>query len=114
MLFRSDLMEELRQEYLSLDGFIRGCDDAEEIKALKKKLKAIWKELVRWLPESWLQTRTVTMNYENLLAMCSPGQRRFHKLNEWSGVDNMMLPNFVKAIRQLPYAWAFIFADELK
>ena len=26
-----------------------------------------WKELVRWLPESWLQTRTVTMTYENAL-----------------------------------------------
>ena len=28
--------------------------------------KKYWKELVRWLPESWLQTRTITMNYETL------------------------------------------------
>ena len=54
------------------------------LKYLKTKDKRYWKELVRWLPESWLQTRTVTMSYENLLAMCSKGQRRFHKLTEWS------------------------------
>lgn len=53
-------------------------------KYLETKDKRYWKELIRWLPESWLQKRTVTMTYENLLAMCSKGQRRFHKLNEWS------------------------------
>ena len=31
------------------------------------KDKKYWKELIRWLPESWLQTRTITMNYENVL-----------------------------------------------
>jgi len=77
------------------------------------KDKVYWKELVRILPEAWLQKRTVTMNYENLLAMCSKGQRRFHKLNEWSGVDNQMLPNFVKWARTLPYAQELIFIDEI-
>lgn len=56
------------------------------LKYLETKDKKYWKELIRWLPEGWLQKRTVTMNYENLLAMCSKGQRRFHKLNEWSGI----------------------------
>ena len=74
--------------------------------------KKIWKELVRWLPEAWLQKRTITMNYENLLAMCSKGQRRFHKLNEWSGVDNPDLNNFIAFARTLPYAEEFIFIDE--
>lgn len=46
--------------------------------------------------------------------MCSPGQRRFHKLNEWSGIDNDYVPNFIKAVRQLPYAQDFIFGDETK
>ena len=74
--------------------------------------KKIWKELVRWLPEAWLQKRTITMNYENLLAMCSKGQRRFHKLNEWSGVDEPDLDNFIAFARTLPYAKEFIFIDE--
>lgn len=91
-----NILENLRQEYL------------------ETKDKKYWKELIRWLPESWLQTRTVTMNYENLLGMCSKGQRRFHKLNEWSGQDNLNLPNFISWARTLPYAQEFIFIDELE
>lgn len=84
------------------------------IKYLETKDKKYWKELIRWLPESWLQTRTVTMNYENLLSMCSKGQRRFHKLTEWSGIDNSNLTNFISWARQLPYAQELIFLDELE
>ena len=40
-----------------------------------------WKELVRILPESWLQKRTITLNYENLRSMYL--QRKNHKLSEW-------------------------------
>lgn len=82
------------------------------LKYIETKDKKYWKELIRWLPESWLQTRTVTMNYENLLAMCSAGQRRFHKLNEWSGNDDNSKPNFISMSRELPYAPDFIFLDE--
>ena len=81
-------------------------------KYLETKDKRYWKELIRWLPESWLQKRTVTMTYENLLAMCSKGQRRFHKLNEWSGQDNLNVPNFISWARTLPYAQELIFIDE--
>jgi hypothetical protein len=76
-------------------------------KYLETKDKKYWKELIRWLPESWLQTRTVTMNYENLLAMCGKGQRRFHKLTEWS-------KSFIDWARTLPYAQELIFIDELE
>lgn len=69
------------------------------------KDKRYWKELIRLLPESWLQKRTVTMNYENLLGMCSKGQRRFHKLTEWSEA-------FITWARSLPYAQELIFIDE--
>ena len=64
-----------------------------------------WKKLIVNLPESWLQKRTVTMDYENLLAMCSKGQRRFHKLTEWS-------KSFIDWARSLPYAQELIFLDE--
>lgn len=83
-------------------------------KYLKTKNKIYWKELIRWLPESWLQTRTVTMSYENLLAMCSKGQRRCHKLNEWSGQDDNTKPNFISWARTLPYAQELIFIDEVE
>lgn len=101
---------------ISVDAFVEGLVDSLEgirLKYLETKDKRYWKELIRWLPESWLQTRTVTMNYENLLAMCSKGQRRFHKLNEWSGADNAQVPNFIAWARTLPYAQELIFIDEV-
>lgn len=77
---------------------------------LSTKDKRYWKELIRWLPESWLQTRTVTMNYENLLTICQ--QRRHHKLNEWSGVDDPTKPNFISWAKTLPYANELIFLEK--
>lgn len=79
-----DICESLRQKYL------------------ETKDKKYWKELVRWLPEGWLQTRTITMSYENLLNIYH--QRKNHKLNEWSGIDDPSNDNFIQFIRQLPYA----------
>lgn len=79
------------------------------IKFNETKEKKYWKELIRLLPESWLQKRTVTMNYENLLGMCSNGQRRHHKLNEWSGEDNPALKNFLSWARTLPYSNELLF-----
>jgi len=64
-----------------------------------------WKELIRWLPESWLQKRTWTVNYETIRAICSKGQRRNHKLSEWR-------VSFINWARTLPYAKEFIFDDE--
>lgn len=76
------------------------------VKYLETKDKRIWKELVRWLPEGWLQTRTVTMNYENLRTMYH--QRKEHKLNEWSGKDDPTKTNFIAWVEALPYAKEFI------
>ncbi len=87
--------------------------DELRLKYLETKDKRYWKELIRWLPESWLQTRTVTMSYENLLAICSKGQRRFHKLNEWSGQDDNKKPNFISWARTLPYSQELLFIDEV-
>lgn len=81
-------------------------------KYLETKDKRYWKELIRWLPESWLQTRMGTMSYENILNMVR--QRKNHKLNEWSGVDNPDVPNFISWARTLPYAQELIFIDETK
>ena len=107
-------LEDIRQDYIHYQEALKlPSGDPEYIVEMEDMSYHLWKELVRWLPESWLQTRTVTMNYENLLAMCSKGQRRFHKLNEWSGKEDKELTNFIAWARTLPYAQQFIFIDEL-
>lgn len=65
------------------------------VKYLETKDKRYWKELVRWLPESWLQTRTFTANYQVIRSMYF--DRRNHKLTEWS-------KSFVDWVKTLPYA----------
>ena len=72
-------------------------------KYIETKDKRYWKELIRWLPESWLQTRTVTMNYENVRNMYF--QRRNHKLTEWS-------ESFIKWVKSLPYAKELIMYED--
>lgn len=61
---------------------------------LETKDKRYWKELIRWLPEGWLQTRTLTMNYANLRGMYY--WRKDHKLSEWH--------SFCDWVKTLPYA----------
>lgn len=68
---------------------------------LETKDKRYWKELIRLLPESWLQTRTITMNYENLLSMIH--QRKNHKLTEWH--------KFCEWVESLPYAKELIIGE---
>lgn len=69
------------------------------LKYLETKNPLYWKELIRWLPESWLQTRTWTCNYENLFSICK--QRSGHKLTEWH--------QFIAWVETLPYAKELIF-----
>lgn len=66
---------------------------------LETKDKRYWKELIRILPEGYLQTRTVTMNYENLYSIVR--QREGHKLTEWK--------QFIDWVHTLPYADELIF-----
>ena len=82
----------------------------DHLEALRKEFnetkdKRYWKELIRLLPESWLQKRTITMNYENILNMYR--QRKHHKLTEWS-------KSFCDWVKNLPYAEELIFIDELR
>lgn len=56
-------MEDLRQKY----------NETKDIR--------YWKELIRWLPESWLQTRTWTADYSVLRNIYH--WRKNHKLTEW-------------------------------
>ena len=109
--FEIDDFQSIEFDGGEIDTIINYCENLRQ-EYLKTNDKKVWKELIRWLPESFLQKRTVTMNYENLLGMCSKGQRRFHKLNEWSGMDDNTLTNFIQFVRKLPYAQDLIFIDE--
>lgn len=75
-------------------------NDLEQLRQLylQTKDKRYWKELIRWMPNGWLQTRTVTMNYEILRNIYS--QRKHHKLTEWH--------QFCDWIKSLPYGQELI------
>ncbi len=74
---------------------IIGYLETLRLRYLKTKDKRYWKELIRLLPESWLQKRTMTMNYETLLSIVH--QRSGHKLVEW----HAFIDDFIKT---LPYS----------
>lgn len=76
-----DYLESVRQEYLNTQD------------------KKLWYDLIALLPESYEQTRTVTMNYENLVNMYHA--RKNHKLDEW----HTFCEEFVL---KLPYAQELI------
>ena len=79
------------------DFIIATCELLRQ-KYLETKDKRYWKELVRWLPNGWLQTRTITFNYEVLRNIYK--QRAGHKLTEWEAIRSW--------IETLPYAKEFI------
>ena len=93
----SDL-EFCRQKYnkiLENKKYLEEIKELEEAEKAQVMAKKYWKELIRLLPESWLQKRTITMNYENILNMYR--QRKNHKLTEWS-------KSFCDWVKTLPYA----------
>lgn len=80
------------------DEIICHCETLRKRYLETKDIK-YWKELIRLLPESWLQTRTWTADYEVLRNIVH--WRSKHKLSEWR--------QFVDFIRTLPYAEELIF-----
>lgn len=83
------------------DWIIEECENLRQ-KYLETQDKRYWKALIQFLPEAWLQTRTVTMSYANLRNIYF--QRRNHKLNEWH--------LFCDWISQLPYAKELIMLED--
>lgn len=75
-------------------GFLEGL----RRKYQETKDQRYWKELIRWLPEGWLQTRTWTANYAILRNIYF--QRKNHRLTEWH--------DFCKWIEDLPYSHELI------
>ena len=67
-------------------------------KYIETKDKKYWYDIIQFLPSSYNQMRTVTMNYENITNMYFA--RRSHKLDEWH--------TYCDWIKTLPYAEDFI------
>lgn len=66
--------------------------------------KKYWRALVQMLPNSWMQKRTVTLNYQ--VARAQYFARRFHKLTEWH--------TLCEAYEALPYGKEFIAYEKPK
>lgn len=81
------------------DIIVDMCENQRK-KYLETKDKMDWEILIVNLPESWLQRRTVTMNYENIYSMIK--QRENHKLTEWS-------EDFINWAKSLPYSVELLF-----
>ena len=107
--FETDDLDNTVMDEFGISAMIDICEKLR-VKYLETKDKKYWKELVRWLPEGWLQTRTVTLNYE--IARAVYFQRKNHKLNEWSGNDDNTKDSFIGWIKTLPYAQELITFEE--
>ena len=83
------------------DTMVDACETLRKRYIETKDMK-YWKELIRILPESWLQTRTWTANYAVLRNIVRT--RKGHKLTEWK--------SFIDWIHKLPYSSELIFIDE--
>ena len=107
--FETDDMSKLSDINVPLVGMTESLDKCVNViidtceglrqKYLATKDKRYWKELIRWLPESWLQTRTWTANYSTLRNIIH--WRRGHKLSEWN--------QFIDWCKTLPYADDLLF-----
>lgn len=75
-----------------LDSLIAYLNECREM-YVETKTKAYWQQIIDLLPESYMQKRTVTMNYENVVTIIR--QRKGHKLSEWS--------QLIAALCSLPY-----------
>ena len=68
------------------------------LKYVDTKDKQFWYDIIQFLPSSYNQMRTCTMNYENLIGIYA--SRRNHKLDEWHV--------FCRFVEELPYAQELI------
>lgn len=79
-------LDDFSHDHLSPEALeaLKGLMDFLEqrrVRFTEHKSKDDWYDLIQLLPASYNQTRTVTMNYENLINMYYA--RRSHKLEEW-------------------------------
>lgn len=103
-------MHTIHKRDLTVDDFSHDNTPIEELQPIVDRLnelrsnyrmsknKAYWNALIEQLPMSFMQMRTMDMNYETLMSIYF--QRRHHKLNDWH--------TFCDWIISLPYMKEFI------
>ena len=89
--------------WITVDAIITECERLR-LKFKETKDKTYWRALVQLLPNSWMQKRTVTLNYQ--VARAQFFARRFHKLTEW----HILCDTYLK----LPYGLEFIAYEKPK
>ncbi|MGP1588194.1 MAG: hypothetical protein ACTTHG_07640 [Treponemataceae bacterium] len=98
--FSTDHMEESSLECLKI--VLKELESKRQIFVTDKiGNKKAWYSIIQLLPESYNQTRTITMNYENVFGMYN--SRHSHKLEEWH--------TFCDWIMNLPYFKEMFFAE---
>ena len=83
------LSEDAKGALLDFIGFM----EKKRLSFVENKNKDDWYDIIQLLPSSYNQTRTITMNYENLHNMYFA--RKSHKLEEWH--------KYCDWIMELPY-----------
>lgn len=103
-MFSWDNEEEMDNEFwVTVDRIITECERLRQLYKITGN-KKYWRALVQLLPESWMQKRTVTLNYQVARAMRFA--RRFHKLTEWHTLCDVF--------EALPYGKEFIAYEKPK
>ena len=90
--FSCDMMDDETKKHMQA---VIDYLEALRLRYLETKDKQLWYDMIQFLPSSYNQMRTCTMNYENLIAMYN--SRCNHKLNEW----HVFCDDFIAS---LPYA----------
>lgn len=86
-------LDHLREDQLAFFDHIIATLENQRTQYLATKDRTWWYSMIQMLPESYNQTRTVTLNYENLVNQYYA--RRNHKLAEWR--------EYCATIRTFPY-----------
>ena len=97
---RNLTVDDFSHDYTPVEEFQPIVDRLNELRSyyIRSKNKAYWNALIEQLPMSFMQRRTMDMNYETLFNIHH--QRKHHKLNEWH--------TFCDWIETLPYMKEFL------
>ena len=101
---RNLTVDDFSHDYTPVEEFQPIVDRLNELRSyyIRSKNKAYWNALIEQLPMSFMQRRTMDMNYETLFNIYH--QRKHHKLNDWH--------TFCDWIETLPYMKEFLGLDE--
>lgn len=101
-------IEDFSYDKMSLETIARMMYVIDYLEFLRKKFietkdKKYWYDMIQFLPSSYNQKRTITMNYENVFNMYHA--RKNHKLDEWR-------IGFIEWAESLPYFVEFVGNEE--